>query len=157
MTPTKSLPGTGWPTRIRDFSTPSYTRDDLPCHCMKVHEGHRPKMFLWMLEDFVYILGHLCKEDRDGCVVLGHELLLLTCSRCCSKRGGGRGLCHTSTLSINLLPACSLDTLECTIWASKDTTSLECLAWAVYDNLPGTQTSPPLPVAYENIQGQKPN
>ena len=36
---------------------------------------------------------------------------------------------------LHLLPACSPDTLEYTIWASKDTTSLECLTWAVYDNL----------------------
>ena len=38
-------------------------------------------MFLWMLEEFVYILEHLCKEDRDGCMVLGHELLLLACRK----------------------------------------------------------------------------
>ena len=120
---------------IWDFSTPSYTRDDPPCTCMMKCKGHRPKMFLWMLEEFVYILGCLHEDDRDGCVVLGHELLLLTCSRCCSKRGGGRGSCCSSVLSINLLPACSSDTLEHTVCMSKDTMSLECLAWAVYDNL----------------------
>ena len=91
-------------------------------------------MFLWILEEFVYILG-LLHKDRDRHMVLGHELLLLTCSRCCSKRRGGRGLCHISALSIDLLPACSLDTLECTVWALKDTMSLECLTWEVYNNL----------------------
>ena len=76
---------------IRDFSGPAFTRDDLLHMCIMMHEGHRPKMFLWMLEEYVYILGWLCEDDKDGCIVLGHELLLLVCSRCCSKRGGGRG------------------------------------------------------------------
>ena len=101
-------------------------------------------MFIWMLQEFIYILGQLCEDDRDGCMVLGHELLLLMCSRCCSKRGGGRGLHHSSVLSVKLLPACSLDTLEHTVCTSKDTTSLECLAWAVYDNLLAPRKSPAL-------------
>ena len=83
---------------IQDFSTPAYTRDDLPYACTMKCEGHRPKMFLWMLEEYVYILGWLREDNRDGCVVLGHELLLLVCSRCCSKRGGGRGSCCPLTL-----------------------------------------------------------
>ena len=120
---------------IWDFTALSYTRDDLPWLCMMRHEGHRPKMFLWMVEEFIYILECLRKEDRDGRMVLGHKLLLLVCSRYCSKRGEGRGLCCASALSINHLPACSPDTLECIIWASKDTILLECLTWAVYDNL----------------------
>ena len=34
-------------------------------------------MFLWMLEEFTFILCHLCLDDRDGTLVLGYELLLL--------------------------------------------------------------------------------
>ena len=79
---------------ICNFSTPTYTRDNLPHTCITMHEGHRPKMFLWMLEEYVYLLCRLHKDDQDGRVVLGHELLLLTCSRCCRKRGGGRVPCH---------------------------------------------------------------
>ena len=48
---------------ICDFSVPADTRDDLPSTCVTMHEGHRPKMFLWMLEEDVYILGQLCKDD----------------------------------------------------------------------------------------------
>ena len=44
-------------------------------------------------------------------------------------------------LSIDLLPACSTDTLECT---SMDNTSLEHIAWAVYDNLLVPTKSPSL-------------
>ena len=123
---------------------PSYTRSDPPCPCMMKHNGHRLKMFFWMLEEYVYILGQLCEDDRDGCMVLGHELLLLGHSRCHIKRGGSRGLCQSSALSLKLLPACSLDTLECTICVSQDTASLKRLAWAVYDNLLGPGKSPVL-------------
>ena len=110
-----------------------------------VYEGMwGAKMFLWMLEEFVYILGCLCEEDRDGHMVLGHELLLLARIMCCSKRGGGRGSCYTSVLSIDLLPASSPDTLECTIGVSKDTTSLDHLTWAGCDNPLVPRQSPPL-------------
>ena len=73
-------------------------------------DGRRVYLHLGML---------LHEEDRDGHMVLGHELLLLTCSRCCSKRGGGRGSHVPSVLSIDHLPACSPDTLECIVWASE--------------------------------------
>ena len=55
---------------IWDFSAPAYTRDDPQCMCIMMCEGHRPKMFMWMLEEYVYILGQLCKGDRDGLEVL---------------------------------------------------------------------------------------
>ena len=64
------------------------------------------------------------EEDRDGHLVLGHELLLLMFSRCCSKRGGGRGSHCTSVLSMDLLPACSRDNLECTVWVHPRTLHL---------------------------------
>ena len=120
---------------IWDCTAPSYTRDDPLCPYMMRCKGHRPKMFLWMVEEFLYILGHLHEEDRDGHIVLGHELLLLMWSRCCNKRGGGRGAHCASALLTDHLPPCSTDTLECIVWASKDTTSLERLAWAVFNNL----------------------
>ena len=62
---------------ISDFYTPAYTRDDPPDTCLTLCEGHRPKMFLWMVEEFTFILCHLRKDDQDGAMVLGHELLLL--------------------------------------------------------------------------------
>ena len=68
-------------------------------------------------------------------MVLGHELLLLVCSRCCRKRGGGRAPHRPATLSLDCLPACSRDTLEHAMHSSKDTLALEHLVWAVYDNI----------------------
>ena len=62
---------------ICDFSAPCFTKEQLPCLCMVRHEGHRLKMLLWMLEEYIYILGCLWDEDQDGHIVLGHEMLLL--------------------------------------------------------------------------------
>ena len=75
---------------ISDFYASAYTRDDPPNTCLTLCEGHRPKMFLWMVEEFAFILCHLHKDDRDGALVLGHKLLLLAHSHCCRKRGS----CH---------------------------------------------------------------
>ena len=97
-------------------TTTKYTNDVI-CNC-----------FCWD------ILHGLHADDWDGLMVLGHELLLLACSRCCKKRGGSWASCHPGTLSLDHLPACSRDTLECAVCSSKDTVALEHLAWAVYDN-----------------------
>ena len=101
---------------------------------MMMHKGHRSKMFLWMLEEFEYILFGLHADDQDGLMVLGHKLLLLMHSRCCRKRRGGRASFCPAVLSLDHLPACSRDTLEHAVHSSKDGVALECLAWAVYDN-----------------------
>ena len=110
---------------IYDFSTPAFTRDDLPHTCMIMCKGHRPEMFLWMLEEYEYIRFGLCVDDQDELMVLGHELLLLTCSRCCRKRGGGRASRHPAALSLDHLPPCSRDTLEHAVCSSKDAIALE--------------------------------
>ena len=101
-------------------------------------------MFLWVLEEYVYILGQLHEDDRDGLVVLGHELLLMVHSRCCRKRGGGRTAHCPAALSLDHLPACSINTLEHAVCPTKYTVALECLAWAIYDNLLGPGRSPSL-------------
>ena len=77
-------------------------------------------MFLWMLEEFAFILCYLCKDDQDGAMVLGHELLLLAHSRCHRKRGSHR----PGATSLDKLPACSYQTLERTMLAP-DTIQLE--------------------------------
>ena len=105
---------------IDDFYAPAYTRGNPPDMCLTLREGHRPKMFLWMLEEFAFILCHLCKDDQDGAMVLGHELLLLACSRCRRKRGS----CRPGTTSLDKLPTCSYQTLECAM-SAPDTIQLE--------------------------------
>ena len=129
---------------ICDFSMSAYTRDDLPHACIIMCEGHWPKMFLWMLEEYVYILSRLCMDDQDGLMVLGHELFLLAHSRCCRKREGGWMPQCAGALSLDHLPASSRDTLEHAIHSTKDTIALEHLAWAIYNNQLGPWKSPSL-------------
>ena len=124
---------------ISDFYAPTYTRDDPPNTCLTLCEGHRPKMFLWMVEEFAFILCHLPKDDWDGALVLGHELLLLAHSHCRWKRGSR----HAGATPLDRLPACSFQTLERAILAP-DTIQLERLAWAVFDNIMGPGEAPPL-------------
>ena len=124
---------------ISDFYAHAYTRDDPPITCLTLREGHRPKMFLWMVEEFAFILCHLCKNDRDGALDLGHELLLLVHSHCHRKRGSR----HAGATPLDRLPACPFQTLEHTMLAP-DTIQLERLAWAVFDNIMGPGEAPPL-------------
>ena len=124
---------------ISDFHAPAYTRDNPPNTCLTLREGHRPKMFLWMIEEFTFILHHLRKDDRDGALVLGHELLLLARSRCCRKRGS----CRAGPTPLDRLLACPSETLECAVLVA-DTIQLECLACAVFDNIMGPGETPPL-------------
>ena len=105
---------------ISDFYAPEYTRDDPPDTCLTLREGHRPKMFLWMVEEFSFILCHLRKDDQDGAMVLGHELLLLARSHCHWKRGSH----HAGATPLDRLPACSFQTLEHAMLAP-DTIQLE--------------------------------
>ena len=46
---------------IQDFYVPAYTRDDPPSMCVTLREGHRPKMFLWMIEEYAFILSPVCQ------------------------------------------------------------------------------------------------
>ena len=124
---------------ISDFYAPAYTQDNPPDTCLTLREGHRPKMFLWMLEEFAFILCHLCKDDQDGAMVLGHELLLLARSHCRWKRGSH----HPGATPLDKLPVCSYQTLECAM-SAPDTIQLERLAWAVFDNVMGPGEAPPL-------------
>ena len=122
---------------ISDFYAPMYTRENPPNTCLTLREGHRPKMFLWMVEEFAFILCHLPKDDRDGALVLGHELLAH--SHCRRKRGSR----HAGATPLERLPVCSFQTLEHAVLVP-DTIQLERLAWAVFDNIMGPGEAPPL-------------
>ena len=45
-------------------------------------------MFLWMIEEYTFILSYLCVDDHDGFLVLGQELLLLACTAGAAEREG---------------------------------------------------------------------
>ena len=89
------------------------------------------------------MLCHLHGDDHDGFLILGHELLLLACSRCCWKRGGGQGSCCTGPTPLDRLPMCTFETLECAVRVA-DMIQLEHLVWVVFDNIMGPGEAPPL-------------
>ena len=124
---------------ISNFYTPAYTREHPPNTCLTLHKGHRPKMFLWMVEELAFIQCRLPKDDRDGALVLGHELPLLACSHCRRKRGS----CRAGATPLERLTACSFLTLGHAVLVP-DTIQLERLAWAVFDNIIRPGEAPPL-------------
>ena len=71
---------------ICDFTTPCFTKEQLLHPCMVRRKGHRLKMLSWMLEEYLYILGHLQDEDCDGCIVL-----VTRCSCWCRATVVGNG------------------------------------------------------------------
>ena len=40
------------------------------------HEGHHPKVLLWIMEEFFHISHDLTDMDHDGRVVLCYELMI---------------------------------------------------------------------------------
>ena len=42
---------------IRDFIAPTFIHGDLPQVCNVRREGHCPKVLLWIMEEFFYILA----------------------------------------------------------------------------------------------------
>ena len=64
------------PTHMRLLRASLHQGRSAPCVC---NHTQRPQAqdFQWMLEEYVYILSPLCVDDRDGLMVIGHELLLL--------------------------------------------------------------------------------
>ena len=61
---------------IRDFIAPTFICSDPPQVCTVQHEGHRPKVLLWIMEEFFYISHDLMEEDHDGHVILNYELMM---------------------------------------------------------------------------------
>ena len=81
------------------------------------------------------MLCHLHKDDYDGSLVLGHELLLLARSRCCQKKGGPGD--HTAQAQPPWIGyACT----PLKPWSMQ----LEHLTWAVFDNIMGLGKAPSL-------------
>ena len=128
--------------KICDFIMPSYLCGDPPQPCTMQHEGHHPKVLLWVMEEFFYILHGLTDEDHDGCIVLGYELMLEVEHRFRIK--WGRGIrCHWSpSHSASNAPPCSPETLDHITWLNPDSKMLERLEWSIYD---GILTPGPMP------------
>ena len=61
---------------IRDFIVPTFIHGDPPQACTVRCKGHRPKVLLWIMEEFFYISHDLMEEDHDGRIVLSYELMM---------------------------------------------------------------------------------
>ena len=62
----------GWP----NFNAPSLSvvnLDEVSLFCL----GHRPKMFLFLLEEMAYAYAHIGAEDIDGLQVMAYEVLAM--------------------------------------------------------------------------------
>ena len=137
---------------IRDFIAPTFIRGNVLQACTVCHEGHRPKVLLWIMEEFFYISHDLTEQDRDGHVILSYELMLEAEHRYRVKWGGGIRCHHPSPSSSNA-PPCSLDTLECIAWSEPDSKTLEHLVWSVYNGVlsPGPTLKLTGPETYNQV------
>ena len=115
-------------------------------------KGHRPKVLLWIMEEFFYISHDLTEEDHDGRVVLSYELMKEAEHQYRIKRGGGARCCHSPSHA-GSAPLGSTETLEHVAWAKPDSKTLECLVWSVYDGLLSPGPTPKLegPKSYNQV------
>ena len=111
---------------IRDFIAPTFIHGNPLEVCTVRHEGHRPKVLLWIMEEFFHISHSLMDADRNGCLILCYELMMEVEHRFRIKRGGGAGCRHPSSSSSNTSP-CPRDKLEDIAWNKPDSKTLECL------------------------------
>ena len=137
---------------IRNFIMPTYICGDPLQPCMVRHEGHCPKVLLWMMEEFFYISHDLTQEDHDGCIVLSYELMMEVEHRYRIKWGGGTGCCHSPSHA-STTPLCSSEMLECIAWTKTDSKTLERLVWSGYDGLLSSGPTPKLvgPESYNQV------
>ena len=137
---------------IWDFIVPTFICGDLLQACTVWHEGHRPKVLLWIIEEFFYISHDLMDQDHDGHFVLSYELMMEAEHRFRVKWVGGIGCHHPSSASGNA-PPCSWDTLECIAWSKPDSKTLERLVWSIYDGLLSPGQTPKLmgPKTYNQV------
>ena len=109
--------------RIRDFIAPTFICGNMLQACTVQHEGHHPKVLLWIMEEFFYISHNLTEQDRNGRIVLSYELMIEAEHWYRVKRGGGMG-CHHSSQPSGNTPPCSRDTLERIAWSELDSKNI---------------------------------
>ena len=87
------------------------------------HKGHRPKVLLWIMEEFFHISHSLMDTDRDGHVILCYELMIEAEHRFRIKLGGSVGRCHPLSSAGNA-SLCPQDKLEDIAWNKPDSKTL---------------------------------
>ena len=137
---------------IRDFIAPTYLRGNPFNPCTVRCEGHRPKVLLWIMEEFFHISHDLTEMDRDGRVVLCYELMIEAERHFRIKQGSGVGRCCPTSTTSNAIP-CPPDKLEDVAWNKPDSKTLERMVWSVYDGILSPGPTPKLtgPETYNQV------
>ena len=141
-----------WINENRDFIVPTFIRSNPFNMCTVRREGHRPKVLLWIMEEFFHISHDLMDMDHDGHVVLCYELMIEVEHHFRIKRGGGTGRRRPTSTTSNATP-CPPDKLEDVAWNKLDSKTLERLVWSVYDRIlsPGPTLKLTGPESYNQV------
>ena len=94
-----------------------------------LHLGHHLKMFLFLLEEMVYVYAHISADDVDGMWVMAYEVLAMAemWYRLCKRSTNPQDMIGGDAMSRVVLG---------------DLTGLEKLMWVVFDRALGTGASP---------------
>ena len=126
-----------------DFIASTFIHGNPLNACMVQHEGHCPKVLLWIMEEFFHISHSLMDTDCDGRVILCYELMMEAEHRFRIKWGGGTGCHRPLSLTGNASP-CPQDKLEDIAWNKPDSKTLEHLVWSVYNGILSPGPTPKL-------------
>ena len=103
---------------IVSFKTPTMQHSTLWNEDI-LHEGYRPKMFLYALDELFYIYDQVkCQQGVDKRLVVAYEILGLAVLHCTKWWHGSEKQGMPDALSLLNI---------------NDTHHLECLTWVVYD------------------------
>ena len=137
---------------ISDFIVPTFICGNPLEACTIWHEGHHPKVLLWIMEEFFHISHSLTDVDHDGHLILCYELMMEAEHRFRIKRGGGAG-CRRPLSSPSNASPCPRDKLEDVAWNKPDSKTLEHLVWSIYDGVLSPGSTPKLmgPESYNQV------
>ena len=115
-----------WP----NFHAPSMSVVDLD-EVNLLHSGHHPKMFLFLLEEMVYMYTRVGADDANGLWVMAYEVLIMA-----------EMWYFLRKRSANPQDMMWGDAMSCVVLG--DLVRLEKLAWAISDRALATGVSPEL-------------
>ena len=117
-----------WKSRVlggRDACVPPFKTLSMQIgslhHKGMMHDGYRPKMLLFTLDELFYIFDQIKKQQRaDEKIVVAYEILCLSVQWCTDQWHRVEKTSMPNALSLLNV---------------NNTCHLECLAWAVYDGV----------------------
>ena len=85
-----------------------------------LHSGHRPKMFLFLLEEMAYVYTHVSADDADGLWVMAYKVLAMAEMQyhLCKRSANPQDMTQGNAMSRVVLG--DLARLERPVWAIFD-------------------------------------